>query len=681
MPSGRLHVAFRVPSMTQFANDRDQWKIEPAPYVGRPLGQILLDCQQIDRSELKRALELQSTTRARLGEILIGENIINEEQVAAALAMQCGLGYANLSEEVPDPIAFRPEDLDIYLRHRIVPWRRVGNLVAYATAEPYLAQQALDELNPGTGLAFFVVAGRAAIDQALLKAAGPELAERAARRVPGQYSVRGFRPSPFLAMLALAFLGLLGWYAGTVLLAIVAMAILLLNLGTMATRLAALGASVRDRKDNAEEARTLVLADHRPLPVISILVPLYDEAEMVTSIVDALDGLDYPHALLDVKLLLEEGDERTRRAVAEADLPGWVRPMILPDGQPRTKPRAMNLALDFCEGEIVGILDAEDRPDRDQLRKVAHHLAHAPRETACVQCGLTWFNARENWITRCFLIEYAIWFDVLLRGFQRLGLPIPLGGTSVYFRRSALVTLEGWDAHNVTEDADLGMRLARQGWHCAVIDSTTHEEANCKVLPWIRQRSRWLKGFVMTWANHMRDPVQLWKELGAKGFLGLNILFLGGAVTYLAMPLFWIALTLTLVSGDSVYGNTLPDLLVTVLGISLAVGQGVMLACALLALKRRAALGMAIWVLTLPVYWTMGAVAAWKAVIEIFWAPFYWDKTQHGVSKFCNAAATGPDANGSGRLADLCEPSPLPARAGSKEDRIRGPGPDQMSAV
>ena len=630
--------------MNLFAPDQSGLRAEFAPYIGRPLGEILLDCQQIDRIELNRALAAQGKTKARLGEILIGDDVVDEEQIAAALAMQCGLGYANLATDRPDPAAFYPEDLDVYLRHRIVPWRRVGSLVAYATSEPYQTEQALNELNPSSGLAFFVVAGSSAIDQALLDLAGPELADRAARKVPGELSVRGFAPSSLIALLVLIFLGVAVWQAGAIALAALGVLILMLNFGTTVTRLAALAASLRSQAAEIGPGDALILADHRPLPKFSILIPLYDEASMVPTIVDAISKLDYPRAVLDVKLLLEESDEVTRLAVSEADLPGWVRPLVLPDGQPRTKPRAMNLAMDFCDGEIIGILDAEDRPDADQLRKVAEHLAHAPRETACVQCGLTWFNARENWITRCFLIEYAIWFDVLLRGFQRLGLPIPLGGTSVYFRRSALQALDGWDAHNVTEDADLGMRLARRGWHCAVIESTTHEEANCRVLPWIRQRSRWLKGFVMTWANHMRSPRRLWHDLGAKGFLGLNVLFLGGAVTYLAMPLFWFALTLTLMTGGSVFGNALPDLMTTVLGISLAVGQGVMLGCALLALKRRAALGMAVWIVTLPFYWTMGAVAAWKAVIEIFWAPFYWDKTRHGVSRFCKTDDS--EANG-----------------------------------
>jgi cellulose synthase/poly-beta-1,6-N-acetylglucosamine synthase-like glycosyltransferase len=293
----------------------------------------------------------------------------------------------------------------------------------------------------------------------------------------------------------------------------------------------------------------------------------------------------------------------------------------------------MNYALDFAHGEVVGILDAEDRPAPDQLTRVAAALRAAPPEVACVQCQLSYYNASENWITRCFQIEYSIWFEVLLTGFQRLGLPIPLGGTSVYFRRRALEALGGWDAHNVTEDADLGMRLARRGMRCAVLDSVTGEEANCRAGPWIRQRSRWLKGYLLTWLSHMRAPLRLWRELGLRGFLGLNVLFLGAAATYLAMPLFWVSVIGGLATGQSVWGPAIPDWALWPLGVSLALGQAVMLGCAALATVRRGTPGLLVWVPVLPLYWTLGAAAAWKAVIEIAWAPYYWDKTRHGISQ------------------------------------------------
>ncbi|MEO1493275.1 MAG: glycosyltransferase family 2 protein [Pseudomonadota bacterium] len=608
-----------------------------------PLGQILLENEWVDEDDLFAALSIQGRTGVRLGDLLVAHGWADRDAVAAALAQQTGLGFADLVHDPPDPTAARPEDLDTYLTHRIIPWRKVGKITAYACAEPERAAEALGALESGHGMAFIVVANPARIDAALLEQFGPDLAERAARLTPEDQSVRSLDTMRYGAGVVAALALVAAFIAPSALLLGAAATLLILNLATTVTRVLALVAGWRDERTAGQLIATqdapVVLADRRPLPRLSVLIPLYREAEMIPRIVEALDATDYPRELLDVKLLLEADDGATREAAVSAGLPGWITALVMPDGAPRTKPRAMNLALDFCEGEVIGILDAEDRPAADQFREVARFLATAPAETACVQCQLSYFNVRENWVTRCFQIEYSIWFDVLLRGFQRLGLPIPLGGTSVYFRRRALEEARGWDAHNVTEDADLGMRLARAGLKTAVLRSVTEEEANCRIMPWIRQRSRWLKGYVLTWMSHMRAPGRLWCELGPVGFLGLNVLFVGGAVTYLAMPVFWIALGLTLFAGTSLFGAVLPGWAATVLGVSLALGQVVMLACAVVALKRRRMLDLLIVVPSLPVYWTMGAAAAWKAVIEVVAAPYYWDKTRHGISRCFGADA------------------------------------------
>jgi cellulose synthase/poly-beta-1,6-N-acetylglucosamine synthase-like glycosyltransferase len=595
-----------------------------------PLGQILCERGVLADADLDRALAEQIAVGGRLGEVLTARGLAGPDDIAAALAEQWGLGAANLTHEPPDPTAGDPAALDVYLRHSIVPWRRIGKLDIFATSEPASAGAALGEL--GKPLALVTVAPRAAVDQALLDRFGRALADRAAERTPAQLSVRTMRRARLLTVLALAALAGALALSTDLALSGLALVLLLVSGATTATRLAALAAS-RRRARALPPPGTVALADRRPLPRISMLIPLYDEPRMVRPLVAALERIDYPRPLMDVKLLLEEDDAATRGAVTAAELPPWIEPLVLPPGAPRTKPRALNLALDFCAGEIVGILDAEDRPDPGQLQAVAEHLRAAASDVACVQCQLAWFNARESWITRCFQIEYGIWFDVLLRGFQGLGLPIPLGGTSVYFRRSALRDLDGWDAHNVTEDADLGMRLARRGLRTEVIGSTTEEEANLRIAPWIRQRSRWLKGYVLTWLVHMRAPRRLWRELGPVGFLGLNVLLLGGAVSYLLTPLFWIALVFTLIGGPSVHGDVLTGGALRALVATLWGGQAVMLGCAVLALRRRGELALLGWVAMLPLYWMLGAIAAWKAVFELVWAPYYWDKTQHGVTR------------------------------------------------
>ncbi len=606
-----------------------------------PLGKILCDRGVLADADLDRALAEQMAVGGRLGEVLTARGLARPDDVASALAEQWGLGAANLKHEPPDPTAGDPAALDIYLKHSIVPWRRLGWLDIFATSEPAAASAALDRL--GKPLALVTVAPRQAVDQALLDRFGPKLSERAALRTPHELSVRTIGTARVLTVIALAGLALALAVSAELVLGAIGMLLLVVSGTTTVTRLAALAAS-RRRSRQEPPPGTVALAERRPLPRISLLVPLYDEPRMVPQLVAALERIDYPRPLMDVKLLLEERDAVTRGAVMAADLPPWIQPLVLPPGGPRTKPRALNLALDFCDGEIVGILDAEDRPDPGQFQAVAGHLRAAPSEVACVQCQLAWFNARENWITRCFQIEYGIWFDVLLRGFQSLGLPIPLGGTSVYFRRSALRDLDGWDAHNVTEDADLGMRLARRGLRTEVISSTTEEEANLRVTPWIRQRSRWLKGYLLTWLVHMRSPRRLWRELGAVGFLGLNVLLLGGAVSYLMTPLFWVAMVFTALGGPSIHGDALPHWALVTLIATLWGGQAVMLGCAVLALRRRGELRLLRWVLCLLPYWTLGAIAAWKAVFELIFAPYYWDKTRHGVSRMAPKEPSEPAA-------------------------------------
>jgi hypothetical protein len=464
----------------------------------RRLGEILVGQQRLEPARLAEALERQPASGRRLGQVLVAQGWASGGAVAGALAEQWGLERADLETDPPEGGLVEPALAELYLAYRILPWRRVGALTVFVTDRPDRAEEALAAVGaPGGALA---VTWTRQLDAALGRMLGRPLARRAMSRTPLAESVRGLFSARLAAALTVAALAGLIVQGGSIGLAVVLGTLLIVNTGTTALRLLALVSGLRREAaaGESEAPGTVDLAARRQLPVITLLVPLFREAGMVGEITRALAALDYPRELLDVKLLLEEEDAETRAAVAAADLPGWIAPLVVPDGQPRTKPRAMNYALDFAEGEVVGILDAEDRPAPDQLRRVAEALRAAPPEVACVQCQLAYYNATENWITRCFQIEYAIWFDVLLRGFRRLGLPIPLGGTSVYFRRSALERLGGWDAHNVTEDADLGMRLARRGMRSAVLGSVTEEEANCRVGPWIRQRSRWLKGYLLT---------------------------------------------------------------------------------------------------------------------------------------------------------------------------------------
>jgi cellulose synthase/poly-beta-1,6-N-acetylglucosamine synthase-like glycosyltransferase len=360
------------------------------------------------------------------------------------------------------------------------------------------------------------------------------------------------------------------------------------------------------------------------LPVYTILVPLYREAEVVPRLIAALSALDYPPAKLDIKLICEADDARTIAALGALDTRFHV--LRVPEGGPRTKPRACNYALPFARGRLLVIYDAEDRPERDQLRKAAAIFASSPRDIACLQARLNFYNARENVLTRLFAGDYALWFDYLLPGLERAGVPMPLGGTSNHFRIEALAAIHGWDPFNVTEDADIGIRLARKDYRVRTFDSTTFEEAPTEIGNWVRQRSRWQKGYMQTWLVHMRNPLQLLRNAGVMGFVGFQ-LFIGGTfVSALLNPILWIV---SVVSFSAAMLGT-AHICVT----CLVLGNLFYMALSTLGLFRRRWFALMPAGALVPLYWGLISVAFYRAAVQLVSRPFHWEKTRHGTSRF-----------------------------------------------
>jgi cellulose synthase/poly-beta-1,6-N-acetylglucosamine synthase-like glycosyltransferase len=291
-------------------------------------------------------------------------------------------------------------------------------------------------------------------------------------------------------------------------------------------------------------AEELDALDREALPTFSILVPAYKEPQVLPNLVGNLAALDYPKDKLEIKLLLEEDDAETIAAAASLNLTAPFEVIIVPPVGPRTKPKALNYALMGCTGEIICIYDAEDRPDPDQLLKVAATFAQLGDRVGCVQAELAYFNANENLITRWFAVEYRMWFTQFLPALSLSNAAIPLGGTSNHMRRDLLIKLGAWDPYNVTEDADLGIRLRRCGYTVAVLDSQTYEEANTDFVNWIKQRSRWYKGYLQTWLVHMRHPRQLIKDLGFGAFVRFNLFVGGTPILAMLNPISWALLVM-----------------------------------------------------------------------------------------------------------------------------------------
>ncbi len=375
------------------------------------------------------------------------------------------------------------------------------------------------------------------------------------------------------------------------------------------------------------------LADEE-LPVYTVLVPLFRETGVLDQLVGALTELDYPADKLDIKLILEEEDVDMHRATAQIALPSHFEIVVVPSGKPQTKPRALNYALHFARGSLLCIYDAEDMPDPAQLRIAAETFAAAQPGLACLQARLTFFNADESWLTRQFAVEYASLFGILLPVLAREELPLPLGGTSNHFRVSILERVGGWDPFNVTEDADLGMRLARNGYVTATIDSDTWEEANNDPLSWIKQRSRWLKGFLQTWLVHMRNPVQTYRDLGLAGFWVFQAVTMGVFLSALLHPILLGIALYVLFTGH--FLDTQSLLSTAMAGLNLAVllpGYGVSMVLGKKALEQQGIDKHGFTIATLPLYWFMMMPAAWLALWDFVVKPFHWRKTSHGHAK------------------------------------------------
>lgn len=371
------------------------------------------------------------------------------------------------------------------------------------------------------------------------------------------------------------------------------------------------------------------------LPLYTILVPLSREASVVSDLVAALSAINYPREKLDIKLILEPGDEDTAQALRGIALDPCFEIFVAPNIEPKTKPKALRAALPFARGEYLVIYDAEDRPHPDQLRAAFDCFRNSDRKLACVQAKLSIDNEKQTFFAAHFRAEYAGLFDVLLPALHKLGLPIPLGGTSNHFRTSVLREVGAWDPHNVTEDADLGVRLARFGYETGVVDSTTFEEAPEALRGWLPQRTRWMKGWLQTYIVHMRHPVRLLKDLKWHGFAAFQILIGGSVLAALAHPVF-VVLLLTdaflgsLVAPTGSFTQTTQKALWIFTLLSGYFSSGLL---AFAGMRRRFSAASIGVVLTIPVYWLFLSAAAWRALWKLITAPYHWEKTAHGVAQ------------------------------------------------
>lgn len=600
-----------------------------------------MDEGHVAPSDMLRGMAEAARLDQPVPQVVVAEAIASREEVLAAQAQHYGALILRRDESPPDRALMDLLPPEFCLEHGVLPWMRVGDTLMLATARPDDFSALLPLLPPDIGPVVMALALEADIHHLISVRAGARLAEEAETWVPAEDSCRDMtrtttRGRVFAAVAAALCLALIAFAPQLLFGAALALALGSLVLSQL-MKLAALIALPR-RGTTAQLPLERPELPEKP-PLVSILVPLLHEQDIAHTLVARLSRLTYPKALLDVVLVLEAEDRQTRETLARTDLPPWMRTITVPPGRVTTKPRALNYAYRFTRGEIVGIYDAEDAPAPDQIDRVVAQFHGSAPEVGCLQGVLDYYNPRANWLSRCFTIEYASWFRVLLPGLSRLGLVVPLGGTTVFFRREVLETVCGWDAHNVTEDADLGVRLARHGYRTDLIPSVTREEANNRFWPWIKQRSRWLKGYGITWWVHTRQPVRLWRDLGPMRFTGFQILFLTTLVQFALAPVLW-SFWLILMGLPHPLDPYLTRPVILGLTAVFLSAEAVSILIGIAALARSPHRFLIPWVPTLFAYFPLGTLAIYKAMWETLRKPFYWDKTQHGRS-----APDGPNAD------------------------------------
>lgn len=375
------------------------------------------------------------------------------------------------------------------------------------------------------------------------------------------------------------------------------------------------------------------------LPVYTVLLPVYDEPSVVENLVNGVCRIDYPSDRLEMLLLVEEDDQATQDALESADLRG-VRVVIVPHSEPKTKPKACNygMTLPDLRGEYLTIYDAEDVPEPLQLRRAVAAFRAAPADVGCLQAQLGYFNEEQNLLTRWFAIEYAQWFSVVLPAMERARCVVPLGGTSNHISVRVWREVGGWDEFNVTEDADLGARLASHGYRTQILESVTLEEANSDVVNWIRQRSRWYKGYLQTMIVHLRHPVQFRRRVGTKAALRfLNMT--GGIPTTAVVNLLFGLLLLSWTSGrPDVITMLFPPIAYYTCIVLFLVGTPLAVYMAFVLVQATGKPHLWWAALLSPLYWLLQSFGALKAFYQLIFRPFHWEKTVHGLS----APLSGP---------------------------------------
>ena len=608
------------------------------------LGDYLVERGLISSQQLATALQQQQRTGERLGRLLLILGYIRRLDLARALAALWDLPFITVDDKLVDPAVAQRFPLEATLQYRAVPVQDDGRtvLVVVADTPNQHLRETLAVVYPGRAVDFRVTT-EWDLDRAIALAHRRKVVDTSIYglyfRDQAESAFTVFTLPQYLGF-AFAILALLaGFYAAplqTLLLINIPITAFFLLVVAFRTWVGVNGASAETAISLSPEELSSI--DDRQLPIYSILVPIYREAAVIGQLIKSLRELDYPADKLDILLLFEENDPDTL-AAAKAAAPGAnVRFFVVPAGDPQTKPKACNVGLLFARGEYLVIYDAEDQPEPDQLKKAYLAFRRGPEALVCVQAALNYYNWNENFLTRMFTLEYSFWFDYLLPGLDMLRLPIPLGGTSNHFKAQILRDLGGWDPFNVTEDADLGIRAAMHGYRVGIINSTTYEEANKEVGNWIRQRSRWIKGYMQTALVFSRDPIGLVRRVGLRQALGFALLIGGTPMIFLIQPVSILLTIAWIITRTGMLDPIFPPLVLYLSLFNLLIGNALAIYINMFAVFKRRLHVLVLFALLNPLYWILHSIAAYKALGQLFTRPYFWEKTTHGLTRHSASA-------------------------------------------
>ncbi|MBX9718685.1 MAG: glycosyltransferase [Microbacteriaceae bacterium] len=601
--------------------------------------ELLLQSGLVSPENLSFARQVKERTGAHIDQVLISEGLLDSESLLLAEAASWGIHPIDLDAVKFDDDLVRRFPGQTYLAENWLPIRRNDAGVVFVATARGVAQERVERIRALLGGAEvqFVATTSWDIKNACLRLFRAEIADEAANELWRQNPAMSARITFSRSQKVIGGVG-----AAVLLIAAVLRpvetAIVLLTItsivflaGTSFKFIVAMRGARYDVVERITKAQVHAL-DDRLLPRYTVLVPVFREANIVGQLIRNLGGIDYPTEKLEVLILIEEEDHQTRDAVLTSNPPPHFRIVTIPKGHPQTKPRACNVGLYFATGDFLVIYDAEDTPDPDQLKKAVVAFERGGEETVCVQASLNYFNDRENALTRMFTLEYSYWFDYMLAGLDLGDLPIPLGGTSNHFRTAALIELGGWDPYNVTEDADLGIRASALGYRVGVINSTTMEEANTSIPNFIRQRSRWIKGYMQTTLVHARQPIALVQQIGLRRFLSFVLLIAGTPATFLGVIPFYVITALTIVLPVQVLAQLFPIWLLWLTLLNFVIGNVIMIYLSMMGPYKRGTFHLVLWALLNPLYWLLHSIAAYKGLWQLLTKPHYWEKTEHGLT-------------------------------------------------